>query len=377
MAAQSMTAAALLDVQARLTSLFAEGVGPSAYELNSQIDVQTVRAMLANHVADTMPITDANGNCRGFSVYNLEGRADTLDYDDTGDNLSLTCDIPSGDGLQANETTYDLNLVKIKNREVDDNLCGNLFRDGASLDMRDEAATLVARNLLQGMQAIHRSLNIEFINFLDTGKTGVNNDGSLPSGITYNTGTDTFVIDESVLSTLNPDTLTEIETVAQNNDINNWFIIAGRSHFRNAAINSNWKVLNDDQRSEIRWQQARLAFDQKWMDATLTGKNSFVIDPGSFLFYDHIDPTLTQLPYEVEADKWEFFIEDPLLMVNTPRGMRPLRYTVHYQKVCSTINRARMRNQFKHRFRIILNAGLHLAPAAADGHTGILKFKSA
>ncbi|WP_289460140.1 hypothetical protein, partial [Klebsiella pneumoniae] len=74
-------------------------------------------------------------------------------------------------------------LRKIKNREVDDSLCGNLFRDGASIDMRDEAATLVARNLLQGMQAIHRSLNIEFINFLDTGKTGVNNDGSLPSGI--------------------------------------------------------------------------------------------------------------------------------------------------------------------------------------------------
>lgn len=375
MAAQSMTAAALLDVQARLTSLFAEGVGPSAYELNSQIDVQTVRAMLANHVADTMPITDANGNCRGFSVYNLEGRADTLDYDDTGDNLTLTCDIPSGDGLQANATPYDLNLRKIKNREVDDNLCGNLFRDGASIDMRDEAATLVARNLLQGMQAIHRSLNIEFINFLDTGKTGVNNDSSLPSGITY--GADTFTIDEAVLSTLNPDTLTELETVAQNNDISNWFIVAGRHHFRNAAINSQWNVLNDDQRSQIRWQQARLAFDQKWMDATLTGKNSFIIDPGSFLFYDHIDPTLTQLPFEVEADKWEFFIEDPILMINTPRGLRPLRYTVHYQKICSTINTARMRNQFVHRFRIILNAGLHLAPAAVDGHTGILKFKSA
>jgi hypothetical protein len=64
-------------------------------------------------------------------------------------------------------------------------------------------------------------------------------------------------------------------------------------------------------------------------------------------------------------------------LVNTAAGLRPLRYTVHYQKLCSTVNTSRMRNQFDHHFRIILNAGLHLAPAAADGATGILKFKSA
>lgn len=376
MAAQNLTAAALLDVQARLTALFDEGVGPSAYELNSNLDVLTARAMLMNHIADTVPITDANGNCRGFAAYNLEGRADTLDYEGDGSDLSLDCDLPSGDGLQVSETTYNFNLPKVKNREVKDELCGNLFRDGVSADTRDEAATLVARNLLQGMQAIHRSLNIDFINFLNTGKTGVNNDSDLPSGLNFNTGTDIFEIDESVLSTLNAGTLTEIETVAQNNDLSAWFIIAGRNHYRNAAIDSQWKVLNDNQRSEVRWQDNRLFFDQKRLDSTLTGKNSFVVDPGSYLFYDHIDPGLSQVPFEVEADKWEFFIEDPILMVNTARGMRPLRYTVHYQKVCANINLARMRNQFIHRFRIILNAGLHLAPPAADGHTGILHFKS-
>jgi len=376
MAAQNMTAAALLDVQARLSALFAEGAGPSAYELNSGIDVQTARAMLLNHVAETSPILDANGDCRGFLAYHLEGRADDLDYSGDGSDLTLDCDIPSGDGVTAVETTYDLNLRDIKNRTVSDDLCGNLFKDGVSADTRDEAATLVARNLLQGMQAIHRNLNIRFINFLDGGKTPVNNDGSLPSGITYDATDDEFDIDEAVLSTLNPDTLTEVETVAQNNDMSNWFIMAGRNHYRNAAINSQWNVLNDDQRSQVRWQQQNLYFDQKHLDAELTGKNSFIVDPASYLFYDHIDPALTQIPYEVEADKWEFFIEDPILMVNTPRGMRPLRYTVHYQKLCANVNISSMRNRFVHRFRIILNAGLHLAPAAADGHTGILKFVS-
>lgn len=377
MAEQNVTAAALVDVQAKLTELFAPNAGPSGYELQSSLDVLTARAMLMNHVADTQPITDQNGNCRGFVAYNLEGRADTLDYDGDGADLTLDCDIPSGDGLQVSATTYDFNLRKVKNREVKDELCGNLFRDGASIDMRDEAATLVARNLLQGIHAIHRGLNTDFITFLNTNKTGVNNDSDLPSGIDFSTSTDLFTIDESILSTLNPDTLTEIETIAQNNDMSAWFIIAGRHHYRNAAINSQWNVLNDNQRSEIRWQDNRLFFDQKKLDATLTGKNSFVVDPGSFLFYDHIDETLSQDPYEVEADKWEFFIEDPILMVNTPRGLRPLRYTVHYQKVCANVNLARMRSQFLHRFRIILNAGLHAAPPAADGHTGILRFKSA
>lgn len=376
MPAQNLTPSALVKVQEKLLALFASDSGPSSYELNSRLDVQTADAMLRNHVANTSPIREANGNCRGFSVYNLRGRADSLNYNGDGTGLNLTCDIPSGDGLQASETTYNFNLRKVKIREVNDDLCGNLFRDGAFQDTQDEAATLVARNLLQGMQAIHRSLNIDFINFLNTGKTGVNNDTALPSGLSFNTSTDIFEINESILSTLNPDTLTEIETVAQNNDLSSWFIIAGRNHYRNAAINSQWKVLNDNQRSEVRWQDNRLFFDQKWLDATLTGKNSFVVDPAAYIFYDHVDETLSQLPLQVDEDKWEFVIDDPILVVNGPTGERPLRYTVHYQKLCDNVNISRMRNQFIHRFRIILNAGLHLAPPAADGHTGILRFKS-
>lgn len=376
MAAQDLTAAALLDVQARLSALFAEGqTTPSRYERNSQVDTQTAAALLRNHVANTSPITDANGNCVGFEAHFLQGAADTLDYDGDGAELSLDCDIPSGDGIRSDKELYGLNLRKIKNRTLNDDLCGNLFRDGVAQNTRDEVASLVAENLFFGMQAIHKSLNTEFINFLDSNKTSVNNDPSLPSGITF--GSSTFTINESILSTLNPDTLTDLETIAANNYMTNWFYIAGRRHFYNAFVNSQYKTLNDDQRSEIRWGQTPLSFDVKNLDSLLSGSNSFIVDPGSYIFYDHVDPALTEVPFQVDENKWEFSANDPFLMVNTASGMRPLRYTVHYQKLCSNVNISRMRNQFDHHFRIILNAGLHLAPTAADGATGILKFKSA
>lgn len=374
MAAQNLTAAALLDLQGRISEIFAEGIGPSSYDRNYSIDIQTARAMLRNHVAETSPLKDAFGNCQGFKVYHLRGREDSLYYSGDGDTLRLDCEIPSGDGVIALETSYSLNAIDIVNREVDDALCGNLFRDNVSADTRDEAATLIARNLEYGVHTIGRNLNRRFINLLNTGKTPVNKDTSLPTGITYNVATDEFEINETLLPTNNPDTLTEVETVAQNNDMTNWFIIAGRNHYRNAAINSQWKVLNDDQRSEIRWQQQNLYFDQKNIDSILGGKNSFVVDPGSYIFYDHVDDGLSFEPVQVDYNTWEFMLEDPVLMVNTPRGPRPLRYTVHYQKVCGDVNTTRMRNQFKHRFRIILNAGLHLSPPGPGGHTGILKF---
>jgi hypothetical protein len=377
MAAQNVTAAALLNVQARLQALFNPEAGPSQYEKNSQIDVQAARAVLENHIADTSPITAANGDCRGFEAFHLVGRSDTLFYDDDGDDLTLDCDIPSGDGVTAVKTTYDLNLRKVVLREVNDDLCGNLFQDSTSdPESAARAATLVAENLMHGLMTIHRSLSIDIINFLDANKTPTNNDGSLPSGITFS-GSDEFEIDETILSTLNPDTLTEVETIVQNNDLTSWFILAGRNHYRNAAINSQWNVLNDDQRSEVRWAQTGIFFDQKHLDAELTGKNSFVIDPASFLFYAHADERLTATPRETHPDFFVFYLDDPILRVNGPRGLQPVRYTVHYQKICSGINNSTMLPNYDHRFRILLNAGLHPAPAAADGHTGILKFVSA
>jgi len=374
MAAQNVTQAALLDVQARFTEIFGMGQStPSRYERVSH--VQTAVGMLANHTANVSPIVDTLGNCLGFRAYHLHGADSTLDYDGDGSDLSLSCDIVSGDGLQATETIYDFNLRKVKTRTVNDALCGNLFRDGVSQNLADEAATLVAENLFYGMQAIHNSLNLDFINFLDTNRTGVNNDTNLPTGIAYS-GT-TYLITENTLSTQNPDTLTDVETIALNNDLTNWFMVAGRKHFYNAFINSQYKVLNDDQRSEARWGQTPLFFDVKSLDSTLSGANSFVIDPGSYIFYDHVDSALTELPYQVEDNHWEFIINDPILVMNTPSGVRPLRYTVRYQKVCNTVNTGRMRSEFLHNFQIILNAGLHTAPPATDGHTGILKFKSA
>lgn len=374
MASQNVTAAALYDIQASLNTLFAaDATTPSRYERISQ--VSTANALLTNQTANVSPLLDAMGNCLGYRAYHLTGADSELDYDGDGDDLTLSCDITSGSGVQATESIYNLNLRKVKTRTVNDGLCGNLFRDTVNRDLAQEAATLVAENLFFGMQAIHNSLNLEFINFLDTNRTTVNNDSNLPTGIAYSSTT--FVITENTLSTQNPDTLTDIETIALNNDLRSWFFVGGRKHFYNAFINSQYKVLNDDQRSEARWGQTPLFFDVKMLDSTLSGANSFVVDPGSYIFFNHTDPALTNDPFQVEDNHWEFVVDDPVLMVRVNGVMQPLRYTVRYQKVCDTVNKNRMRSEFEHHFQIILNAGLHTAPAAADGHSGILKFKSA
>jgi len=380
MAAQNLTAAALLDVQARLTSLFAPGSGPSAYERNIAVDTQTARAVLGNHIANVDPITDSNGNCLGFRAYHITGKADTLDYNGDGSDLTLTCDITSGDGLQATQTIYEFNTQMVKTRTLNDDQCGNLFRDAIAADTREEVVTLVADNLFYAILAVEKALNTKLINFFNTNKTTVNNDGSLPSQISF--GSNRFNVTETPglgnYNTQNPDVLTDWETIALNNSLTNWFLLSGRKHFYNAFINSQYKVLNDDRRDEIRWGQTPLFFDPKNLDSTISAGagHSFVIDPASYIFYDHVDPALSMLPYQVDENKWEFLIESPNLMLNTAGGMRPVRYTVHYQKECSNVNTSRMRNQFDHHFRVILNSGLHVAPPAADGHTGILQFRS-
>lgn len=375
MAAQDLTAAALLKVQARLEELFAPGQStPSRYE---RVDhVGTARAMLANNIARTMPITDAIGKCRGYSAYHLTGAQDTAAYWGTGSGLSLGCDVLSGDGVVATETQYSFNTIGVVNRTVDDDLCGNLFKDPASRVIADEAATIVAENLAFAMQTIRKNLNAKFITFLDGNRTPVNNDGNLPAGVAYS-GT-TFVVTESGTFTMqNPDTLTDLEAIAINNDMTNWFFVGGRYHFYNATINSQFNVLNDDQRSEVRWGQTPLFFDIKNLDSTLSGKNSFMVDPGSFLFFDHVDADLSEVPLQVSDEYFEFAINDPVLSVLDNGRLRPLRYTVRYQRACNGVNTSRMRVTKDHNFEVILNAGLHVAPPAADTHTGILKFKSA
>lgn len=364
--ATNVTASAMLDAQALLTQMFGAGQDtPSRYEYRSK--VKTAEAMLMEHNANTMAVTDATGNCIGYRVYWPQVGDQTLDYngDKTTPSLTVPCTIPSGAGPTTAAKTYTHNMALQKIVELDDDLCGNMFN----------VPTLIAERQAAGMLVIRKALNTKFINFLDSNKTGTNNDASLPSGITF--GSSTFTVDNSVLDLQEPDTLTDLDAILLNNEVDEWFYISGRYNFYNAVVNSQYRRFNDTERDHVRFDDYSMYFDIKSLDSTLSGSNTFAVGRGTYVFWDHVDSALSQVPLQIEDNTWEFFVEDPILMVNDNGRMRPLRYHVAYQKVCNGGNTTSFRRTYTHRWEITLHGGLWVAPAGSSSETGIFKFKKA
>lgn len=377
--AQDLTASALLNVQARLNSIFAEGQStPSKYPFTDHLG--SVNALFQNHRASASPINDAVGNCIGYNVYWLNYGDGTLDYDGDGTTpaLSLACDLTSGDEPVSNEKIYTNNVIKQKVISIDDDLCGNVFRDPGS-NAAEQAETLIANRLAMAMHTLRAGLNAEMISFLNTNFTTVNNDETLPSGLTFASGSG-FEIDETVLSMQEPDTLTELEYLAMNNDMNEFFMLCGRKHFASAMRNSDFRRLNDNERDHIRFDNYSMYFDPKNLDSTLSGANTFIVDPGSYIFWNHIRQNLSTTPQPVfgnDYEGFEFFIEDPVLRYLDNGVLRPVRYNVYYQRKCDGVNTTELRRTAKHFWEISFNGGLWVAPPSEVNHTGILKVKSA
>ena len=339
--------------------------------------VATAQAMLREHVANTSQVLDAQQRCIGHRVYWLTKGQDNVVYNSTPGSYTFNCTIPSGNGAVSSSKTYTNNYAIVARVEVDDDLCGNLFRDFGGKDAKAQAATVVANRINAGMKDIRDALNTKFVSFLDTNKTAVNNDASLPSGIAF--GSSTYTVTESTLSMQEPDTLTDLDAIAINNDLTDYFYVAGRNHFYNAKVNADFRVANDAERDHIRLIEGngwRMYHDIKNLDSTLSGSNSFVVDPGSYVFWDFVNKergNTPNSPIMVDDDTWEYFVTDPVL---TFMG-RPLRVNVRYQRSCNGGNLTQMSTTSTHRFELTLHGGLYVAPASEDAHTGILKFKSA
>lgn len=361
--ATNINASDLLNAQARLTEVFAESQdGPSRYEYNPRVD--TAKALLAEHTADARAIADKNGNCQSYIVYWPKIGDKTLDYNDDGSALTLGTTISSGVGPETDSKTYTHNMYMQKIVELDDSeLCGNLFDD----------STLIAERMLAARVSIVEALNTKFVNFLDSTKTGTNNDSNLPTGMTF--ASSLYTIDNSVLPMTEPDTLTDLDTVLINNQVSSWFYVSGRHNFYNAKQNAKYRGLNDNERDHLRFDDYNMYFDPKHLDSTLSGENTFAVGHGSYVFWNHIDQGVTPVAQEIEDRKFEYFFEDPELMVRTPQGMQPLRYHVFYTSPLNGGNKESMRRTRQHRWEITLFGGLWAAPAGSNSETGIFKFK--
>lgn len=361
----NLTVSALLDAQARLSEIIA-GDTPSGYPKN--VAKETARALLREHNARVSPVLQGRPGSTaqkfvGMRVYWLKTGSMALDYNgDGGVDFTPDCEVEAGAGSESDTTTYTNNLYMQKIVETEDDLSENLY----------EIEELVAERLLTARLSILQGLNTRMVNFLNSNKTGVNDDAETIDGVNFNAGV--FEIDPTIINMREWQALTDLDAIMANNRIQEWFYISGRHNFFNAVKDARYLRRDDDKRSESAFDDYNMYFDQRALDSTLNGRFTFGVGRGTYVFWDRTDAPRT--PIQVSDNAWEYFIEDPEIMLMDNGRMRPLRYNVRYQKICTGVSKVSMRSTYRHVWEFTLFGGLYPAPASESGNTGLLAFKS-
>lgn len=373
MAAGDFSASVKFNIQAIMNDYFASG--PAQYEFFRQIE--TAKKMLERQVNSVDPVL-VGGQCIGFNVYWVKSGDDDLFYngDGTTPALSLECDLGAAKEMESAAQTFTDNVRMISVVQVDDDKCNNLF----------DLERLSALELQKAMFRIRKAFNVKWVNFLNSNKqqnldTEVAN---LDNGNgAWAENADGATIELPTADTKDPDALAIVDAVVKNNNFaGSYFLMSGRFNWYNKAYNAQFRALNDNERNQQASFDAHdIHFDIRDMDATLTGKNTFAVDPASYVFWNRLYSTDT--PVQKDSDNgpiWEFTIEDPELMTLQPTAgggssMTPLKYEVVYQKVCDGRN-TNTQHKFLHKYEVKLLGGLAAAPAGVGGETGILKFSA-
>ena len=384
--ANTVTETALVAVQRKLTEIYGNTLTPSQQPLDRAF--QTAQALMENNRANVSPLTNLRtGECRTFEIgwHKLAEKATVTldgDYSDAG----TSCDVTEGDFPETDKATFANNILVREPFTVDDNLCGNLFNStgntghGVAMNPEQEAAAeLIAGELNLAMAAIRGALNIRYVDYLDSLKTPINRDNSLPSYITYDGGTDAFILDATLMQS--PRTLTDFDAIAINNRLGaERFFVNGRHAWYNVTTDANFRVLNDNEGEYARFRNYRMYFDIRdldyRLDATNTLAHSFVVSPGSYAtwntYYSSLVPT--KLGFNDTHETYAYRIADPFLRISNGRTLEPVYYEVVFTQKCA--GRRQTSQQFYNNFtwEISFHGGFALAPAAANGHTGALKF---
>lgn len=372
MAAGDFTASARNRLQALIDTIAT--AGPAEYENNYQ--VESIRTVLEKQQILPQPITTGN-DCIGFDIHWIKSGADTLTYNGTAQQgegyLEQTCDLASGLEAESDSLTYSDNVRVISTVDVDDNLCANTI----------DFARLSAWQLNKAMLRIRKALNVRIVNFLnsnaqvclDSGVTSIDNGNGA-----WAINADTITIELPTADAKDPDALALVDSVILNNNFyGEYFLLSGRFNWYQQVYNANFRNLNDNERNQLAAYNAHnMFFDVRDLDSTLTGKNTFAVDPWAYAIWNRVYSAGTE-PSQVDSDAgalWEFYIEDPILRIKQEDGsFAPVRYEVVYQRVCQGRN-ANTKHNFIHRFEVKFLGGIAVAPEGAGGETGILKFKA-
>lgn len=367
MAAGDFSPSILLDSQAKLLEMWRN---PTPSQAEFRRPVETARALLENQTARTTPV-QLGPRVLGQRVYWLKSGDTTITHSGTAAPVGLDCTLESGTQLESDSETYTDNVFIFKNVALTDTDLNqkNIFS-------RDE---IVAQTLAHAINRIRIAFNTRCINFLNSSKQpnldNLVSTSDLGNG-NWAVNADLATIEIPIGDTKNEDALVEMETVLRRNDFyDEYMLISGRNNWRLQYDTSGFKARNDDARSiAATFGQYQLYWDLRNLDDTLNGQNTFAVDPNCYVFANR---TYSEsiLPVQVTENQWQYYIEDPELMVMENGRMVPLRYEVIYQRKCTARN-ADTSISFDHQWEVKLLGQLNLAPAGVLGQTGVMKFKA-
>jgi hypothetical protein len=358
MAAGDFSASVRYKAQAFLEEMFGANT-PANNEFNTK--TETARAMFAEQTAKITPLMKGKV-CVGQDIIWLKSGVTSLDY--IGDSPNLACDLASGQQLESDSQTYADNLFAVAVVDIVDEKCDNL------VNFAMESAIAWKK----GMNDIRAAINSNLITFLNAniqqnlfGDVDEVNAGS--GAWAEDGGGAAILVPQADLN--NPDTLAYLDVLAQNNLLEEFFILSGWKNFYTSNYNADFKKLNDNERALLAQYQAHnIHFDVRALDQALTGANTFLINPNAYAIWN---TTFSQMePVQIDSDKWEFQLEDPILKINDNGVLRPVKYEVAYQKICNERN-AKLRHYFTRRYEIKFIGGRDLAPPGIQGETGIVK----
>lgn len=374
-AAQDLTASRLLDIQAARISMFGgdSNVNPLDRDPN-RTRQSTISPLLSLNQATTSPITEQGAGCVGVRILSIGGEFEPDDADVSAGFAGQSCDLPDGNYPETSSTSFAHNMFEQEVFSITNNECKEFFSDPNAQGM-DAIAELLATKEEQALISLRNKLNQKALAFLAANATAVNRDDNMPSYITFDVATQSYQVDKEGFFA-DPDCFTDLMTIADLNDMNDYFTHSGRSNLRSAEIDARFRRLNDNQRYLVRFdgndEIGPLSFDLR-MDAVLGEKNTFMVNRRTYAAWNaRIFPSAPTL-FNGGKDLTIYSIPDTELLVNEGGVLRPAVINVKMQRTCgNTLANGKMTETFKFVYQYV--GGLALAPVAQDGHTGILRF---
>jgi hypothetical protein len=362
----SLTASQLVSAQAKIWDYWKEP-NPAVVEFLTTAD--TAGLLMKRQTARMSPIQNGKRTI-GFDVKWLKSGVNSIIHDATSLPAGLDCTLENGTALDSDSKTYTDNMfivsaVSFNDQDVEQK---NLF----TID------EIIAQTLMKGMADLRQKINLRAINFLNANKQQnldtLVSDSDL-SGTPWAVNADGATIEFPVADAKNEDAISELKVILKNNGFKGeWLLLNGRHNWRLLRDVAPFKALNDDQRSI---QGALRSFNMSWdeidMDTTLGGRNSFAVDPNSYIFINRSYSSL--VPVQKSPTQWEYYVEDPILMVNENGRLRPFRYEVIYQRVCSDRN-SDSSLSFDHQFELKALGQIHTSPDGINGETGMMRIKA-